>query len=162
MPPAAWLAPRALLDAAGPWDERLTLNDDGEYFCRVLLRSAGIKFCPAARTYYRSNLAGSLSRRRSLAAWQSAFLSQQLCVEHLLAHETSARTRQAGADLYQRLAYGMFPDCPALVRESETRALALGGSAERPAGGPLFSLVTRIFGWRFARRLQSTRHRLAT
>ena len=154
MPPAAWLTPRGLLDDVGPWDERLTLNDDGEYFCRVLLRSRGIKFCPAARTYYRSNLAGSLSRRRTPAAWQSAFLSQQLCVEQLLAHETSARTRQAGADLYQRLAYSMFPNCPDLVQACEARALALGGSAERLGGGALFRFLSKILGWKVARRVQ--------
>jgi hypothetical protein len=75
MPPIAWLTPRALTAAAGPWDERLSLNDDGEYFCRILLRSTGIVFCENARSYYRSNLPASLSRRSSRAAWQSAFLS---------------------------------------------------------------------------------------
>ena len=34
MHPAAWLAPRSLLDIAGPWNESLSLNDDGEYFAR--------------------------------------------------------------------------------------------------------------------------------
>ncbi|MDE3084845.1 MAG: glycosyltransferase family 2 protein, partial [Verrucomicrobiota bacterium] len=42
MHPSAWLVPHAVADRAGPWDEALTLNDDGEYFCRVLLASNGI------------------------------------------------------------------------------------------------------------------------
>src|SRR6185295_3439259 len=33
----SWLTSRELAEAAGPWDERLSLDDDGEYFCRVLL-----------------------------------------------------------------------------------------------------------------------------
>ena len=37
MHPSAWLVPRAVAERAGPWNETLTLNDDGEYFCRVLL-----------------------------------------------------------------------------------------------------------------------------
>ena len=157
MPPAAWLVPRTLADAAGPWDERLTLNDDGEYFCRILVRSAAVLFCPGARTFYRSNLPGSLSRRRSAAAWRSAFLSHELCVNHVLATEDSARTRRACADLYQRLAYAMFPDCPALVAACETRARAFGGSAARPGGGRAFRFLARAAGWKLARRLQRWR-----
>lgn len=156
MTPAAWLLPRALADAAGPWDERLTLNDDGEFFCRVLLSSAGVSFCAEARTFYRSNLAGSLSRRRSETAWRSAYLSHELCARHLLAHEDSDRTRRACADLFQRLAFAMFPDCPALVREAEARARGFGGSTQRPGGGALFQFASRVVGWKAARQLQLT------
>ena len=37
MHPAAWLVPRNIAERAGTWDERLTLNDDGEYFACILL-----------------------------------------------------------------------------------------------------------------------------
>ena len=154
MPPAAWLTPRTVLDAAGPWDERLSLNDDGEYFCRVLLASSGIRFCAVARTFYRSNLSSSLSRRRSAAAWTSAYLSHELCEGHLLSAEDSPRTRRACADLYQRFAYAAYPDCPALVSSAETRARALGGSTERPGGARAFRLLATVLGWKLARRLQ--------
>ena len=157
MPPAAWLTPRHVLDAAGPWDERLTLNDDGEYFCRVLLRTDGIKFCPAARTYYRSNLAGSLSRRRSPAAWQSAFLSHELCERHLIAVEDSPRTRRACADLYQRCAFAIYPDCPELVTTCEANVRRLGGSSQQPGGGRAFRFLVATLGWKIARRLQLRR-----
>ena len=154
MPPAAWLVPRALTEAVGPWDERLTLNDDGEYFCRVLLASAGIRFCAEARTYYRSNLAGSLSRRRTEDAWKSAYLSQDLCAQYLCSHEDSPRTHRACADLFQRLAYEMYPDCPALVETIEAQARAHGGSPLQPAGGRAFRMLSRLIGWKRARRLQ--------
>jgi glycosyltransferase involved in cell wall biosynthesis len=157
MPPAAWLVPRTLVESAGPWDERLTLNDDGEYFCRILLASSGIRFCPDARTFYRSNLAGSLSGRRSEAAWRSAFLSHELCANHLLAREDSARTRRACADLFQRLAFAMHPDCPALVNRCETEAGRHGGSALQSGGGLLFQLLVHVFGWKTARRWQRCR-----
>jgi GT2 family glycosyltransferase len=154
MPPAAWLAPRRLTDAAGAWDERLTLNDDGEYFCRVLLASAGVRFCPDARSFYRSNLPGSLSRQRTEAAWRSALLSQQLCARHLLAREDSPRTRRACADLLQRLAFEMYPDCPELVRQCEAEVRTHGGSKQRPGGGTAFRIAARLFGWKPARRWQ--------
>lgn len=157
MPPAAWLTPRAIVDAAGPWDERLTLNDDGEYFCRVLLASAGVRFCAEAKSFYRSNLAGSLSRRRSETAWRSALLSQELCIRHLLAAEDSPRTQRAAADLMQRLAYAAWPDAPAIAARAEQLAREHGGSSLRAGGGRVFRGLAALFGWRFARRLQELR-----
>lgn len=154
MPPIAWLTPHALTDAAGLWDERLSLNDDGEYFCRVILGSTGVLFCPDARSFYRSNLPGSLSRSRNAAAWRSAFLSHELCVRHLFAHEASPRTRQAAADLFQRLAFAVYPECPDLADQSETYVRANGGSAQTPGGGKLFQTIARLGRWRWARRLQ--------
>ncbi len=162
MPPAAWLVPRTLVEAAGPWDERLSLNDDGEYFCRILLASAGIRFTYEARTYYRSNLTNSLSRRRSESAWRSAFLSHELCAQHIIAQEDSVRTRRACADLFQRLAYAMYPDCPGIVDRCEAEAVSFGGSVLRPCGGGLFQLVANTLGWKTARRWQYRRLSLCT
>ncbi len=159
MPPAAWLAPRTLVVQAGPWDERLSLNDDGEYFCRVLLASRGVRFCPDALSYYRSNVSGSLSRRRSEAAWRSALLSQELCATHLLTHQDSSVTRRACADLFQRLAYAAYPDSPAIARAAEEHALRHGGSTLRPEGGRLFRLLSATLGWKRALRLQAASRR---
>ena len=46
MQTATWLTSRELAEAAGPWDTRLLVDDDGEYFCRVLLASEGTRFVP--------------------------------------------------------------------------------------------------------------------
>jgi glycosyltransferase involved in cell wall biosynthesis len=44
MQTATWLVSRALTEAAGPWDKRLPRDNDGEYFCRVILASNGVHF----------------------------------------------------------------------------------------------------------------------
>ena len=64
----AWLTPRAVLERAGPWDETLSVADDGEYFCRVLLAASVVLFCGQARGFYRSTAAPRLSHRRDRAA----------------------------------------------------------------------------------------------
>ena len=68
MQTSTWLVSRELTEAAGPWDTRLLGDDDGEYFCRVLLASDGVKFAPDARVYYRSFGFNSLSYLGSVRA----------------------------------------------------------------------------------------------
>jgi glycosyltransferase involved in cell wall biosynthesis len=73
MLPALWLIPMRIIRASGPWAEKLTLNNDAEYFTRVLLTSERVLFCPGARCRYRSGLTGNLSGRKSQQAWESHF-----------------------------------------------------------------------------------------
>ena len=153
MHPAAWLISRELAARAGPWDESLSLDDDGEFFTRVVLASAGVRWCPEAVSFYRSNLAGSLSGSKSEKAWQSAFRSLESGATCLLAAENSLSTRHAVAIAYQRFIYESYPataDCRALAAK---RIRELGGCTVAPDGGPKFRLAARLFGWRIAKRL---------
>ncbi|MFA6286231.1 MAG: glycosyltransferase family A protein [Opitutaceae bacterium] len=154
MQPAAWLCPRALLDEAGPWDETLSLNDDGEYFSRVMLASAGILFCPGSRTYYRSGVAGSLSRRVDPAALRSLWKSNELNCDRLLAAAgRSPRAKNAAANGWQRIAFLVYPALPALADEAEARMRALGGTTCPMPVGPTVRRLARVTGWRLARRI---------
>lgn len=153
--PAAWLASRTLVDRAGPWDERLTLDDDGECFSRLCLVSKAIRFCPTGRTYYRSNLSGSLSRTRSERAWQSQFLSLNLTGENLLHHENSPRTRRAFADALQRAIFEAYPQVPTERKNAAARVTELGNSTLQYEAGPRFALLARLLGWRLAKRIRN-------
>lgn len=153
MHPAAWLAPRKLLELAGPWDETLSLNDDGEYFARVMLRAPRIHFCAGARSYYRSNLNQSLSGRKDPRALTSLYRSLELIIGYLSAVDHSARTRAAIAFGWKALAFELYPGLPDLATAAEKRSRDLGGSARPfPAGGK-FHLAARFLGWRLAKRL---------
>jgi glycosyltransferase involved in cell wall biosynthesis len=155
MHPAAWLSPRSLVDRAGPWDETLTLDDDGEYFSRLVLLSAGVRYCPEAITLYRSQLASSLSRSKSDRAWDSALRSTEAIATRLLAREDSPRTRHACAAALQRLIYEVYPRAPLVQRRARALAARWGGAPEvRPMGGARFHRLSRFLGWRLARRVQ--------
>ncbi len=154
MHPAAWLVPRGVADRAGLWDEALSLNDDGEYFARVVLASRGIAFSPAGASLYRSNLPGSLSRRRSRPALESVFRSVALIAGHLQRAEDSPRVRRALADYWQRLVFEIYPEGPDLCRRAEAAARSFGGSSLRPVSGGREQSVARLFGWKLARRLR--------
>lgn len=102
MNPAVWLVSRKLTELAGPWDSRLARSgdDDGEYVCRVVGSSDGVRFSEEAKCYYRIGTVGSLNwnmetREDSL---QSLVLSLTLSIEHLLKIEDSKRTRDASRD----------------------------------------------------------------
>jgi glycosyltransferase involved in cell wall biosynthesis len=151
---AQFLIPRALLARLGGWDERLGLNNDFEFFARLIVGSAGLVFTPGARLHYRSGLTGSLSHSRSARAWDSAFLSLTLGIGHLLRAEDSPRTRRVAADTLQALVHTMYPSRPDLVACLEARIAELGGSALPPQGGRAFHISRRVFGWRAARWLQ--------
>jgi hypothetical protein len=54
MQTSTWLTNRELALAAGPWDETLTNDDDGEYFCRVLLASSGTRFVAESMVFFQN------------------------------------------------------------------------------------------------------------
>jgi glycosyltransferase involved in cell wall biosynthesis len=154
MHPAAWLVPRALAERAGPWDETLSLDDDGEYFTRVVLASSQVLFCAEATTWYRSCLPTSLSGRRSPKALDSGLRSCEAATAALLGRENSACTRRACVRRLQEYIYATYPDCPDLLARAERRVRELGGGQFAPEGGRLFRLGRTLLGWRATRRLQ--------
>lgn len=153
--PSCWLLPHAVAERAGPWDESLSLNDDGEYFCRVLLASAGMVYCPAGRSYYRSGLPGSLSQQRGERARRSQFRSLELITGHLRAAEDTSRTRRASANYFQRFIHDFFPAPADLMQQAAERVTALGGST---LAGPPMGRRTRqlasLVGWKNVWRLK--------
>lgn len=155
MHPAAWLIPRQISDEAGVWNESLSLNDDGEYFCRIVLSSQEVKFCQGAKTYYRSGNENSLSQFKSEKAKRSEFLSLDLATNHLLAKENSLRTRQVCATVWQRFIYEAYPDVPELTRQAAAKVKELGGSNLQPTGGSMFHLLSQFVGWQKAKKLQT-------
>jgi glycosyltransferase involved in cell wall biosynthesis len=154
MHPAAWLVPRSVIAAAGEWDESLSLNDDGEYFCRVILASQGVQFCGHAKSFYRSGIAGSLSDRKSDAAYQSAYRAIELCTQHLLQVESSPRTQAVCSMLFQRFIYETYPAVAALQQAAECQVQALGGWTLPPSGSPTFEQLNKRVGWRMAKQIQ--------
>ncbi|MFO1128784.1 MAG: glycosyltransferase family 2 protein [Rhodospirillales bacterium] len=158
MSPGVWLVSRSLTERAGPWDERLSLDDDGEYFARVVSKSEGIRFVPEARVYYRQAHVGSLSRRISDRACISLLLSLRLCIDHLLSLEKSERTRDASLQLLQnwidRGTY-FYPDRAELVCELNQLARDLGGSVRSARLDWKYRPVRALFGWNAVRRAKA-------
>jgi glycosyltransferase involved in cell wall biosynthesis len=154
MQPSAWLTHRSLIEAAGPWDEQISLHDDGEFFSRVLLQTKEIVFCQEAKSFYRKGISDSLSSIRSEKATRSHLAVCQSYETHVLAARDTPQTRQACANNYQRLIYEYYPQHAEVRRVAAARVQALGGSTAAPYTTPAFRLVNKVLGWQLSKRLQ--------
>ncbi len=155
MPPMTWLTSRRLAIAAGPWNTEMHVDDDGEYFCRVLAASSGVRFVPQAAGYYRATGGGSLSNigtsdRKLTALWNS----MQLHVGYLLSLEDSARTRAACLRYLQNWLPSFYPLRMDLVEQARDLARRCGGSLQLPQFPPKYAWIEKLLGPRAARHAQ--------
>ena len=154
MQTATWLMSRSLTIAAGPWDTRLLGDDDGEYFCRVLCASAGVRFVPGANVYYRVQ-SNSLSHiARSQKKIDAHWLSMKLHVQYLRSLEDSPRTRAACIQFLRNSLVFFYPDQETILRQAEQLANELGGTLGVPRLPKKYALIRRLVGWQAARSLQ--------
>jgi glycosyltransferase involved in cell wall biosynthesis len=152
-----WLTPRALIEHAGPWNEKLSVDDDGEFFTRVLLASTERIPVPAAHCSYRKfHSRGNLSARvtRSPSHRRSALDAACLKAGHLLAlvpHDPAAR--RAVSKLVTQQIVDVYPD-PTYLRGFEflkRHDIAFFPEFDAP---PWFLRARPLIGWKAARRLQ--------
>jgi glycosyltransferase involved in cell wall biosynthesis len=151
MNPAVWLVSRKLSETAGPWDVRLSLDDDGEYFCRAVLASSKVVFVPEAKSYYRQANTRSLSRSTSHKACESLLLSLSLCFTRLLSLEDTERTRNACLQYLGLWFCYFYPEKKELVNQASDLAYFLGGKIAGPSLPLKYRLLSRLFGWQTAK-----------
>jgi glycosyltransferase involved in cell wall biosynthesis len=157
MPPLTWLVSRQLTEKAGYWDERLSLNDDGEYVCRVVSASRYVRFVPRALAYYRLANIESLSHSVSRQAWESFFLSYDLSVSHLLELQNNERTRLACILCLSKIAEKLeLFDAPDLADRLYRRIEGLGGSVVQQNISRKYALMRRVLGEKRAWHLKSS------
>src|SRR5258708_23557654 len=147
MQTATWLVSRELTKAAGPWNTQLLGDDDGEYFCRVLLQSDGVRFVREATVYYRASGAGSLSYvgrsdRKREAQWRS----MELHIGYLRSLEDSPRVRDACVKYLQNWFLCFYPERPDIVKQADKIARTMGGKLEVPRLSWKYSWMKVLLG----------------
>lgn len=152
---ATWLVSRELIDAAGPWDERLQYDQDGEYFTRVLLASNGTRFVPEGRIYYRISGSGRISYiGTSDKKKNSLFISMMLHIQYLRSLEESERVRRACLNYLQNWYHNFYPDRPDIVAAMDELAIQLKGRLEPPHLRKKYAWMQTLFGWKTATSAQ--------
>ncbi len=155
MQTASWLVSRELTEAAGPWNIRLLGDDDGEYFCRILLASNGVRFVPEAKVYYRASGSSSLSYiGNSDKKREAQWVSMQLHIRYLRSLDDGATARAACVKFLQNWMEFFYPERLDIFGQAEEMAKDLGGRLEAPRLSWKYSWIRALFGWRTARRAQ--------
>jgi glycosyltransferase involved in cell wall biosynthesis len=155
MQTGTWLTSRELAEAAGPWDTRLISDDDGEYYCRVLLASEGTRFVPEAKVFYRITSSNRWSYvGQSDKKKDALLLSMKLHIQYLRSLEESERVRKACLTYMQTWLGNFYPERPDIVAELQGLAAQLEGHLETPRLRWKYAWMKPIFGWNAAKHAQ--------
>jgi glycosyltransferase involved in cell wall biosynthesis len=153
---ATWLVSRELAEAVGPWNTHLHYDQDGEFFCRVLLASEGVRFVPGTGIYYRECSLSSISFiGNSDKKKESLFLSMKLHMRYLRSLEDSERTRKACLAYMQIWYPNFYPERADLVAELQDLAAQLQGRLEAPRLRWKYAWLRKVLGYEAAKRAQS-------
>jgi glycosyltransferase involved in cell wall biosynthesis len=161
MQTATWLVSRALTQAAGPWNTKLLGDDDGEYFCRVLLASDTVRFVPEAKVYYRMAGPTSLSYiGSSNQKLDAQFRSMELHISYLRSLEQSDRVQRACVAYLQNWLAHFYPDRPDIIDRAKALAAEFGGELTPPEFSWKYTWIQSLFGAHAAKRAQVSLRRV--
>lgn len=97
-----WLCSSRLIKRVGFWDETLTVNDDGDYFIRLVNECDRILFVPDL-VYYRSDPAFSLSQQKDAKSYESkyaTYLTYQNVVSRFNSEKLNIAAKHKFANLF--------------------------------------------------------------
>jgi glycosyltransferase involved in cell wall biosynthesis len=155
MQTATWLVSRELTEAAGQWDTRLNTDDDGEYFCRVLMASDGVQFVRDSKVYYRSFGYNSLGYiGMSAGKCEAQWLSMQMHIAYLRSLDDSDRSRSVCVQYLRNCLLFFYPERLEIIRQAESMAEQLAGPLGKPSLSWKYNWAKSTFGWGPAKRMQ--------
>lgn len=159
---SAWLTPKAICDRIGPWDERLLINQDGEYFARAVLAAKGIRTSGGTNYYRRfvsgSNISAKYNKRENL---ESALLSLSSIDKYIAEHTQSDAYQRAMATLFTEMAINAYPMFSDLVEQCEQRVRQSGQKPDLPVmGGRAVEIIKKTLGWKAAKQIRMFAHKL--
>jgi len=149
----SWLVSRKLTTLAGPWNEQLVRDNDGEYICRVIAASEKVRFVPEAMSYCRNCSVASVSKNLSEKARKSVAMSINLCTGYLLSLEKSERTRKACVNYMQSYMSLFYPENKAILVELTALASELGGQLAVPSVKWKYVLLDKLLGRRVTKQV---------
>lgn len=155
----AWLIPASIIKKAGNWEEFYSPDDDGEYFCRVLLAAKGVIYTPNCINYYRKFKNGtSLASTKEKRALEGVFKSLMLKKHHLILASDDSRINKVIARAAIEIAYMSYPKHKELTNIILNEIEALGGTDYAPViGGKVSESIKSVFGWKVAKVLNNMR-----
>jgi len=152
--PGRALLPKTLIEKAGLWNESLSLNDDLEFFTRIMLHAKKIIFNHEAVLAYRSGVSG-LSSHTGKDAFNSLFISIELSLKMALnRYGNRDMVRKSCANMWQGFIYDVYPLHPDLIKKAQGHLSKLPvPSIAYPCGG-YTKLLVNVIGWKMAKKIK--------
>jgi len=154
-----WLVPRKLLQKTHGWDKKVLLNNDGEYFSRLILLSEGVIFCPGAIFYYRRDVPQSVSKKfNSKKIYESWFYSYTCYVKYFkltLDNETAIELSRKALSVYYCNSY---PNHPELLEKCKDDIKKLGFKEPYAYGGDFFKKLSSVIGTEQALKIRTIKN----
>jgi len=149
MIPAGWLGSRQLFESIQPWDTSLLINQDGEYFTRAIVASAGVTLEPESRVYYRSEMQGSVSQFKPNKA-PSLFASIESFEQTVLQLGNDSDIKTLISNHYMGFIYRVYPLVPELRKKAQAKIKQYGKPTRRNdvAESTVAKTMCAIFGWK--------------
>lgn len=130
------------------------MNDDGEYFFRVLLQCKGIKFADEAYVFYRRDVENSITKIISSSKIEDILKTYQ-SYEQILTLEDSKRVRTALVHNYASFIYSYGNKRKDLAKIAWKRIDNLGITINSKIGGKKFQKLASIIGTTSALKIKS-------
>lgn len=154
--PNAWLTPRNLIEITGGWNTKLTLDDDGEFFARIILASKGI-IKTGGTNYYRKyrSLFNNLSAQINNNELESSFLSSILKKKYLFEKCQNLFAKRAIFRLLTELSVICYLNEPAIYNKITKELKQLPRYRYNIViGGPKISFLAKLIGWKLAKKFK--------
>ncbi|WP_034890974.1 glycosyltransferase family 2 protein [Gillisia sp. Hel_I_29] len=151
-----WLVPKKLIEKTHGWDQGVLLNNDGEYFSRLILLSKGVIFCPGSIFYYRRDVPQSISKKfNSKKIYESWLYSYRCYVESFkkaLDEDTARELSRKALSVYYCNSY---PNYPELLAQCKAEIKELGFKEPYAYGGVFFKQLSKVIGTEQALKIRT-------
>jgi glycosyltransferase involved in cell wall biosynthesis len=156
----SWLSPRVIIDKAGLWNEAISVNDDGEFFLRVVLASSGIIKVENAICYYRkfiNRLTLSASALNKIGL-KSSINALNLKAKSLYGLIDKNSYNKIFGKFYWEIAYSSYPGYLKEYKYCLHKSNEFNYSGKRFIGPKHLSGYANFFGWKLIRIFQTIKH----
>lgn len=103
----SYMIPMSIIQKTEPWNEELSVNDDGEYFTRIILNSAKVTFCPLTYVIYRAGAGNRITTKITKDSGIKSYVDSWNMIDKTIYSKTSIRNhlyvQSAKANLLERL-----------------------------------------------------------
>ena len=157
---SAWLSPKYLLDKVGLWDETLTKDQDGEYFCRAVALANQVIYVPKVINYYRKHIHGfNVANQRERTNVDSQYRALNSKTNQFKKLRNTESFNNAMALQYKVVAIDAYPHFKDISKKAIAKVNKYGGSTYVPVlGGKIIEIIKLIFGWRAAKSFSTFVH----